>query len=1066
MQKLFFLLGMIITPVFIFAQVQQPYPGWLQPKITEKGQGIVDTRIDHMGYWRRMVKEGMVEADPFIRIPAAIYTGSGIEGSRTVTTTDSPDVPVTSSESTQSENSVFVDPTDEFIVLNSNNSTDNPVTGVYGANYFLSDDGTDTWDGSIYGAGGGNSGDPTTAISLSGRMYVGFINSASGQSVSYSADGGATWTAVVCGTSSGDLLDKNHMWIDNSPVSPYEGNVYSSWTDFGLTNYPVRITRSADDGLTYSTPVSISAGVSAGSHNQGVNIGTGPNGEVYVIWAIYDSWPSDETAIGFTKSTNGGASYTTATRIISNIKGIRNTTAGKNHRVNSFPSMAVDISGGPNNGNIYIVWANVGVPGTNTGTDVDVYMIRSTNGGTSWSTPIRVNQDPIGQGKKHYFPWITCDPVSGVLSVIFYDDRNVSSTQCEVYCANSTDAGNTWENLKVSDVAFTPAPIPGLASSYMGDYLGISARNGMVYPVWPDNRSGSVMTYSSAYILNPVPAARFLANDINPCLNETVSLTDQSRKDPTTWNWTITPATFAFVNGTNAASQNPQVQFQAYGDYTVRLIASNTYGADTLIKSTYISVSATNADFSANNTTPVINTQVVFTDLSSCDITSYSWNFGADATPATAATAGPHNVTYSSTGFKTVSLTLNGSVTETKTDYIHVLPETFNMSNTTITTCSGTFYDPQGAGSYTDNQDFTMTFYPADTSKSVRVTFSEFDLEYNASCGWDYLKIYDGPSISVSLLGTWCGTTSPGTVTSSHASGALTFVFHADGSVTGTGWTAALSCVETPPPPPPSYCAAGSSTTNCDEYIARVQIGSIDNSTACSSPGGYGNYTSLSTKVSPTFGYAITVTNGKTIYPSDQCGIWVDWNYDGDFTDAGETITVSGTPGVGPYTATITVPANAHKGNARMRIRIMYTGTLSSCGTTTYGEVEDYNLYVGTPGLWNGGTAGSPTDWNTANNWDDGRVPTASTNVVIPEGVTFYPVAAGNYACNDMTIQDNSTMTIQPGANITVNGDLDIGESGSGDLIINASTCTVSGVITVSPGSSVSISNGGQLIEN
>ena len=140
-----------------------------------------------------------------------------------------------------------------------------------------------------------------------------------------------------------------------------------AWTDFGATGYPIEITRSTNDGISYSTPLAISAGVSAGSHSQGVNIQTGPGGEVYVIWAIYDSWPSDETAIGMAKSTNGGASYATATRIISNIKGIRNTTAGKNHRVNSFPSMAVDISGGPRNGNIYIVWANVGVPGINTG---------------------------------------------------------------------------------------------------------------------------------------------------------------------------------------------------------------------------------------------------------------------------------------------------------------------------------------------------------------------------------------------------------------------------------------------------------------------------------------------------------------------------------------------------------------------------------------------------------------------------------------------------------------------------------------------------------------------------
>ncbi len=63
------------------------------------------------------------------------------------------------------------------------------------------------------------------------------------------------------------------------------------------------------------------------------------------------------------------------------------TETSKNQRVNSFPSMAVDISGGPNNGNIYIVWANVGVPGVNTGSDIDVYMIRSTDEGSAGHHP-------------------------------------------------------------------------------------------------------------------------------------------------------------------------------------------------------------------------------------------------------------------------------------------------------------------------------------------------------------------------------------------------------------------------------------------------------------------------------------------------------------------------------------------------------------------------------------------------------------------------------------------------------------------------------------------------------
>ena len=464
----------------------------------------VDTRVDNMGYWRHLAEEGLVPVQPDTAPPAAVVKSSMIN-SRNVMM-DSPDVPVSNTgQDTQSETSIFVSPVDNTFVLNSNNSTGwngSTITGLFGTSYLLTDDGGLTWGGSVQGAGGSNSGDPAAIISLTGRQYIGFIHSNSGQGVSYSDDDGVSWTSVLAGApTGGTILDKNHLWIDNSPSSTHEGNIYDAWTDFN-TGSDIFIVRSTDDGLSYSSPVNLSAPIGGGSHDQGVNIQTGPNGEVYVTWAIYDSWPSDESAIGFIKSTDGGATYGAPERIITNIRGIRNSTTSKNQRVNSFPSMAVDISGGPNDGTIYIVWTNIGVPGTNTGTNRSIYMSKSADGGANWSTPSKVNQGPGGNGNESYFPWITSDPITGTLSVIFYDDRDVSSTQVEAWVSNSADGGDTWEDFRVSDVAFTPQPISGLAGGYMGDYLGISARDGVVYPVWPDNRNGYVQAWVSPFETN------------------------------------------------------------------------------------------------------------------------------------------------------------------------------------------------------------------------------------------------------------------------------------------------------------------------------------------------------------------------------------------------------------------------------------------------------------------------------------------------------------------------------------------------------------------------------------
>ncbi|MFZ4563697.1 MAG: T9SS type A sorting domain-containing protein [Bacteroidales bacterium] len=494
MQPFFYVCGLfLITAMFATAQVT---------KHDRTGHEKVNRMIDNMGYWQRCAREGLVPVAPFTRIPAAIYTGSRLIG-KGLREIDSPDICITTepSLSTQSENSLVMDPGNENALMNSNNSTPQPSNGsVKGADALISPDAGESWSGTVEGAGGSNSGDPAAVIDLNGRYFIGFIDNAYGQSVAYSDNQGGTWTTSVAGikpSGGSSMLDKNHLWADISPTSPFKGNIYDAWTAFGGSNNKhVEISRSITNGSSWEPPVKIS-GALTGKLFHGVNLKTGPDGEVYAAFTIYDKTaPLAESAMAFAKSLDGGITWQPAIRAVDSIMGIRDEGVTQNMRVNSFPCMAVDLSNGAHRGTIYIVWSNIGVPGINTGPGCDIYLIKSTDKGDTWSAPVKVNTD-LPAGKQHYFPWITCDQATGIISLVFYDNRNCAPNQAEAWVAWSLDGGATFEDMKVSDVTFTPSPIPNMAANYMGDYLSIVAYGGKTIPCWTDTRSGHCLTYVS-----------------------------------------------------------------------------------------------------------------------------------------------------------------------------------------------------------------------------------------------------------------------------------------------------------------------------------------------------------------------------------------------------------------------------------------------------------------------------------------------------------------------------------------------------------------------------------------
>lgn len=525
----------IVLTGFLFSanqMVAQQYNTAVSAKVRE--MPAVDRRIDNMGYWNSLARAGIIPRNPRVKPPAARFTGTRIENA-SVASGDSPDIAVTDISSSQSENSIFVSPFDGKTLLNSNNSTTIPFSGYFlGADALVSEDEGDNWEGQIEGAGGYNMGDPSVVINTEGRLFIGFIHHTGGQGIAFSDDTGTTWTTKIVAARpavQGSFLDKNHLWVDVSDSSVYKDWLYDGWTVFGgVDDGHVVVNRSRQKGYGWLAPVRLSDSVMARNHNQGINIATGPNGEVYAVWSVYDDFPGDEAAIGFASSFNGAKTFNASKRIIDNIRGIRLKGSGKNMRVNSFPSMAVDISNSPWRGTIYVAWANVNHPGINTGNDVNVYLIKSADSGLTWSLPLRINQDQPGLGKKHFFPWISCDPVTGNLAVVFYDDRNCGIKELETWVATSTNGGENWQDFRVSDVAFTPVPVTGLADDYFGDYLGITSRNGMVYPCWTDNRSGVAMGYVSPFRLGPEPGSPYIGY-VSNSINDSITGNNNNRVD-------------------------------------------------------------------------------------------------------------------------------------------------------------------------------------------------------------------------------------------------------------------------------------------------------------------------------------------------------------------------------------------------------------------------------------------------------------------------------------------------------------------------------------------------------
>ena len=404
----------------------------------------------------------------------------------------------------QSETFITINPNKpKILAAGSNEIFRLPMRGYFSTNGGASWGGVDLPLPPAKGANGTDFGsDPTLAFDTQGNVFYGYIvvffgsgNGINGtqMAVAKSTDGGKTYPSVTFfsfenGTN--HFNDKPMITADTNGASPFRDNVYIAWdaASGGSIGGGIRVAVSSDHGASFS--VARADDPSGPGQSIGASPAVGPNGEVYVAWNDYVA-----NAIIFNRSFDGGRNWNVPVTISAKtLPFALNIPAEFNRGALVYPSLDVDRSNGPHRGRVYCSWMDF-TPANVT----DIFLSYSDDNGAHWSTPSRVTDQFVFKVDR-FNHWMSVDPITGDVSVAFYDTRNDTTGaryQTDYYLARSTDGGLTFPgaDVRVSNVSSNEHDCNGLFpcdginyGNQQGDYEGLVSFGGVSYPIWTDSR--------------------------------------------------------------------------------------------------------------------------------------------------------------------------------------------------------------------------------------------------------------------------------------------------------------------------------------------------------------------------------------------------------------------------------------------------------------------------------------------------------------------------------------------------------------------------------------------------